>query len=124
MRILRTALLLALCIAPCRIVWAQTGHLTAVEAKNHVSETATVCGKVVSTHFADKSRGQPTFLNLDEAYPKQVFTILIWGSDRAKFGRPEETYRDKDVCISGKIASHRGVPEIVANEPKQIHIGK
>ena len=65
---------------------AQTNKITAAEAKDHVGETRTVCGKVVSTHYAAKSNGEPTFLNLDEPYPKEVFTILIWGSDRAKFG--------------------------------------
>ena len=67
---------------------AQTNKITAAEAKEHVGETRTVCGKVASTHFASKSKGEPTFLNLDEPYPKEVFTILIWGSDRAKFGAP------------------------------------
>jgi hypothetical protein len=28
-------------------------------------------------------------LNLDEPYSKELFTILIWSSDRAKFGAPE-----------------------------------
>lgn len=68
---------------------AQTNKITAAEAKDHVGETRTVCGKVASTHYASGSKGQPTFLNLDEPYPKEVFTILIWGSDRAKFGAPE-----------------------------------
>jgi hypothetical protein len=68
---------------------AQTDKITAAEAKDHVGETRTVCGKVTSTHFASKSKGEPTFLNLDEPYPKEVFTIIIWGSDRAKFGTPE-----------------------------------
>ena len=65
---------------------AQTSKITAREAKDHIGEVQTVCGKVASTHFASKSKGEPTFLNLDEPYPKEVFTILIWGSDRAKFG--------------------------------------
>jgi hypothetical protein len=67
---------------------------------------------------------QPTFLNLDEPYPKEIFTILIWGSERPKFGQPEETYRDKGVCVTGKITSYRGVPEIVASDPGQIEIRK
>jgi hypothetical protein len=46
-----------------------------------VKNWATVCGKVVSTHYAKSSKGEPTFLNLDEAYPNEVFTILIWGPD-------------------------------------------
>jgi DNA/RNA endonuclease YhcR with UshA esterase domain len=99
---------------------AQTTKITAAEAKDHVGEVRTVCGKVVSTHYASGSKGQPTFLNLDEPYPKEVFTILIWGSDRAKFGTPETKYKDASVCVTGKITSYRGKPEIIATEPRQI----
>jgi hypothetical protein len=99
---------------------AQTSKITALEAKDHIGEVRTVCGKVASTHFAARSKGQPTFLNLDEPYPKEIFTILIWGSDRAKFGEPETKYQDARVCVTGKITSYRGTPEIVATEPAQI----
>ena len=120
-RVLGLALLL---VASSTVALAQARHLTAAQAKDHVGEKATVCGKVVDTHFASRSRGQPTFLNLDERYPNQIFTIVIWGSDRERFGDPEAKYRDKDVCVTGKITSHRGVPEIAANDPSQIEIGK
>ena len=46
--------------------------------------------------------------------------LLIWGSDRAKFGTPETKYKDARVCVTGKITSFRGKPEIIASEPKQI----
>jgi hypothetical protein len=115
-------LIYVLCAAS--VVHAQSGHIAAAEAKNHVGEKMKVCGEVVSTHFASGSKGQPTFLNLDEPYPKEIFTILIWGSDRPKFGKPEDTYRDKDVCVTGKITSHNGRPEIIASEPSQLRIEK
>jgi len=99
---------------------AQTNKITAAEAKDHVGEVRTVCGKVVSTHYASGSKGQPTFLNLDEPYPKEVFTILIYGSDRAKFGTPETKYKDASVCVSGKITSYRGKAEIISTEASQI----
>ncbi len=99
---------------------AQTNKITAAEAKDHVGETRTVCGKVASTHYASGSKGQPTFLNLDEPYPKEVFTILIWGSDRAKFGTPETKYKDARVCVTGKITSHREKPEIAASPSLKI----
>jgi hypothetical protein len=120
MRTLSSFRLALLCVLAGGIVHAQSGHINAGDAKNHVGEKTTVCGRVVSTHFASGSKGQPTFLNLDEPYPKEIFTILIWGSDRPKFGHPEDTYRDKSVCVTGKITSHRGVPEIAASEPGQI----
>ena len=122
MRTLRSLTLVLFCLAVSNASFAQTGHLTAAEAKNHVGEKSTVCGKVVDTHLAGRSRGQPTFLNLDERYPKQIFTIVIWGSDRDKFGNPEVKYANKNVCVTGLIKTYRGVPEIVAEHPGQIEI--
>lgn len=109
-------LLIVLLIEP---VQAQR-KLTASEAKTHIGETVTVCGNVVSTRYAASTKGQPTFLNLDKPYPNQIFTVLIWGSDRAKFGKPEADYQDKRICVTGKVAEYRGVPEIVAHDPQQI----
>jgi DNA/RNA endonuclease YhcR with UshA esterase domain len=97
-------------------------HLKATEAKSHVGEMATVCGEVVSTRFASSTKGRPTFLNLDKPYPGQIFTIVIWGEDRAKFGAPEETYRGKHACVTGRITVYRGVPEVIATEPGQLRV--
>ena len=121
-RSLLSALLLVagiFCVWP-RMAWAE--NITAYEAKNHIGETATVCGIVASTKYAASSRGQPTFINLDKSYPNQIFTVLIWGSDRPKFGKTEETYRGKSVCVTGKVKDFRGVVEIIAYEPDQINI--
>lgn len=103
---------------------AQVRKLAAAEAKNHVGERATVCGKVVSSRYAGGSKGEPTFLNLDEPFPKQIFTIVIWGHDRRKFGEPEHKYSDKQICATGRITSYRGSPEIVATDVKEIEIQK
>jgi DNA/RNA endonuclease YhcR with UshA esterase domain len=96
--------------------------LTASEAKEHIGESATVCGDVRSTRFASSTKGQPTFINLDKAYPNPIFTVLIWGENRAKFGKPEDNFKDKRVCVTGKITDYRGTPEIIADDPKQIRI--
>lgn len=96
--------------------------LSATEAKDHVGETATVCGSVVSTRYAASTRGQPTFLNLDKPYPNQIFTVVIWGSDRSKFGAPENDYKGKRICVTGKITEYRNVPQIIAERPQQIHV--
>jgi hypothetical protein len=62
--------------------------LTPAEAKQHIGETATVCGVVASGRYSERARGRPTFLDMDKAYPQQVFTVVIWGENRAKFGAP------------------------------------
>jgi len=102
------------------VTLAAQKKLTTAEAKDHVGETATVCGTVASTRYAASTRGQPTFLNLDKPYPSQIFTALIWGSNRSKFGTPEIDYKGKRVCVTGKITEYRGVPEIVTDSPQQI----
>jgi len=96
--------------------------LTADEAADHIGSTATVCGTVASTKFADRSNGQPTYLNLDRPYPDQVVTVVIWGTDRAAFGKPESRYSGKSICVTGKIRSFKGRPQIIARDPSQIEI--
>jgi len=124
MKRFRSLAVLTFCFLLVLGLHAQAKKLTSAEAKDHIGDRATVCGKVVSTHYAKSSKGEPTFLNLDEPYPKEVFTTLIWGSDREKFGTPEDEYKGLRVCVTGKITSYRGRPEIVATERGQIEIQK
>jgi hypothetical protein len=124
MRLLRSVGLVLFCLAIQFAAYTQTAHLSAAEAKNHVGEKATVCGKIVSARYANRSKGQPTFLNLDKPYPNQIFTIVIWGSDRPKFGDPEAKYSDKNVCVTGVIKNYRDVPEVVAEQPSHIEVQK
>jgi len=119
-RAIRHLAILIFCLVAIGEASAQGRKLTAAEAKNHIGERATVCGKVVSVHFAGPSKGQPTFMNLDEPYPRQIFTVVIWGSDRGKFGDLESKFKDAHVCVTGQITSYRGEPEIVARDSGQI----
>ncbi len=91
-------------------------------AQNHIGEKATVCGTVASTHYARSSKGEPTFLNLDEAYPNHVFTVIIWGENRERFSKPEVKYRGKNVCVTGKIKSYRDIAQIIIYSESQINI--
>lgn len=120
-----SALPVSRCLWFALVVSAQGQEkLTAGEAKDHIGEKATVCGIVVSSHYVVRSRGYPTFLNLDEPYTRQVLTMLIWSSHRPKFGDPEAKYGNKKICVTGAIKSYRGVAEIVTSEPAQIEIQK
>ena len=94
--------------------------LTPDQAPGHIGEPATVCGVVVSARYVTGTKGQPTFLNLDRSYPHQVFTVVIWGSDRPKFGTPEITLMGKNVCAIGTIQTYRGKAEIIATDPRQL----
>jgi len=99
-----------------------TEKITASEAKNHMGQTATVCGVVASARYADNAKGKPTFLNLDKPYPNAIFTTVIWGEDRPKFGQPETELKDKRICVTGKIEEYRGTPEITLRDRSQLKV--
>jgi hypothetical protein len=89
-------------------------------AKNHVGQKATVCGRVTHTSFASAMGGKPTYIDLTDG-----FIVVIWGSDRGHFnGKPEEMYRNKAVCVTGKILQYKTAQEIVVREPKMIEVGR
>jgi len=96
------------------------GSYSTNEAAAHIGERATVCGTVYGGYYARKSRGKPTFLNLDGDYPHQQFTLVIWGKDRYKFQSPERRLKGKRVCANGTISAYRGVPQIVLRSASQL----
>lgn len=86
-------------------------RISAEDAKSHIGEKTTVCGKVANTHTATNSRGKPTFLDLDSAYPNRIFTIVVWENDKQEVGElPSVGSR---TCVTGLIANYHGVPQIV-----------
>jgi hypothetical protein len=95
--------------------------IAAADACRYVGQTGTVCGVVVSGRFAARSKGRPTFLNLDQPWPNHVFTVVIWQRDRAKFpASPEAYYRDRRICVTGRIVEYRGRAQIVVTAPAQV----
>lgn len=112
------------------IFWAVVGWTTATvradpltleDAASHLGEVATVCGVVASTKYVPQSAGAPTFLDFGSAYPNAVFTALILGGDRAKFGAPEKALRGKEVCVTGQIRLYGGIPQVILTRPDQLN---
>jgi hypothetical protein len=96
-----------------------------INSRHGASRTFNACSKEV---FNFRGKGtfrrerEPTFLNLDKPYPNQIFAVVIWGENRNNFGKPEDDYKGKRICVSGKNTAYAGLPEIVADDQKQIRI--
>lgn len=103
-----------------RTARAELPVLDAHEAAARIGDRALVCGRVASATYAAAIGGRPTYLNFGRPYPNQDFTVVIWGRHRAKFGRPEAYYLDREICVAGRIQAHEGTPRIEATEPIQI----
>ena len=95
-------------------------NISANGAKDHIGSRETVCGIVAGAKYAASSKGQPTFLNLDRPYPNQIFTAVIWGSDRGRFAKPPEEFQGTRVCVTGTIKTYQGRPEIEVHDPSQL----
>ena len=77
-----------------------------------------ICGIVVSTHFSENKH---TFLNLDKAFPNQIFSLTIWNSNLHNFSyQPHIELKNKKVCIRGKISENKGVPTMNVENEKAI----
>ncbi len=96
--------------------------VTPAQAKDFIGKNATVCGVVASATYLEKAKDQPTLINLDQPYPKQIFTVVILGKDRKKFGRPEKDFASKRLCATGAVTAFKSLPQIVVSDPKQVSV--
>jgi hypothetical protein len=94
---------------------APAPQVTPADAKNHVGQTVTVCGKVVDTQvnkYGIGGRGKPVLFFIDQPDATAQFYFVAFGT---KEGGPDEAiaaYNGKNVCVTGKVATASGRPYI------------
>jgi len=93
------------------------------EVGKHNGDSVKVCGHIYDTYYAVRTENTPTFLNMGAKYPDQKLTVVIWGDIRKKFeGNPEEVFKNKKVCVVGKLETYKDQPQIVIQKTDQISI--
>jgi hypothetical protein len=97
---------------------ACAASLSPEEAASHVGKNATVCGLVAPARYAAQATAAPIFLDFDRPYPNQIFTAIIFGGDRTKYGAPELSLRERQACVTGEIFLYQGTPEIILRDPQ------
>jgi len=98
------------------------GYFNTQQAASKVGSTVSIVGKVVSAKFIPKS--QSTFLNLDQSFPNQIFSIMIWKDGRRNFSyQPEKELEGKYIVVTGKVELDKnGVPGITVTKEEQIAV--
>ena len=87
----------------------------------HVGDSVSLTAKVYSTRYFENAKDAPTLLNLGAAFPHQLLTVVIYGTERKNFSEaPENFYKDKTIRITGKVELYKGKPQIVAKTSSQI----
>jgi DNA/RNA endonuclease YhcR with UshA esterase domain len=116
------------CLLITAILFLATGAMAQTkisleEVKQHIGDSVAVCGKVFGGRYLESSNGTPTLINIGGAYPNELLTVVIFGTDRARFkDKPEDSWKDKNICVKGKITEYRGKPQIVINDPAQVEL--
>ncbi len=109
-------------IMTCNICLAEELVLSKY-AGNYAGKTVTVCGRVASIFYAVSQKDEPTYINLDIAYPNDPFFVIIWKQHRNKFS--DEFFKQlahKSICVTGPIGISRqsNKPFIIVTDPSQI----
>jgi hypothetical protein len=91
------------------------------DIEKHVGDSISVCGKVYGGRYLESVSSKPTLINVGAQFPNQLLTIVIYGSDRQNFEEsPEDFYKDKEVCVSGKVELYNKKPQIVVRNRDQL----
>jgi len=88
------------------------------EAKEHLGEVSKICTKIYGGRYFEKD--SLTLLNAGAPYPQSPLTVVIRGSARGQFNKPESYYNGAEVCITGKITLYRDKPQIEVTLKNQI----
>lgn len=91
------------------------------DAAKHEGDTVTICTKIFGARYFESSNKAPTLLNAGAKYPDAPLTIVIYGESRAAFkNKPEEYYPEKNICVTGKIVTYKGKPQIIVTDEQQL----
>ncbi len=109
-------------VEPLYVFDLPKGHFNTAQALSKVGSKVSIIGKVVSAKFAAKS--QATFLNLDQSFPHQLFTVTIWKDARRNFSyKPEDDLNGKYIVVTGLVEMDKnGLPVINVTNEKQIKL--
>lgn len=92
------------------------GTIDYTDAPNHIGETASVKGTLVSVYT---SASGTIFLDFCKSYKTCPFSGVIFADDAKAFGDVSKL-AGQTVTLTGKISSYQGKAEIVLSDPSQI----
>lgn len=102
-------MMVALCMCLSPLAFGQEAtplRIPASEAKNHVGQNATVCGKVVDTKVSKyglAGHGKPVTFDLDQPEPNPIFFFIAFGTAPEGPSEVITAYNEKQVCVAGKL---------------------
>jgi DNA/RNA endonuclease YhcR with UshA esterase domain len=91
-----------------------------IPAENSISylgKKVTVCDKVYSVRYTNTI----TQISVGGKYPNNPITVIIFSKSYPNFkGVIEDMFKDKNICVKGKVEEYRGKAQIIIEKPEDI----
>lgn len=89
------------------------------DAPKYLGHKVVICDSV----FSVKVLPHLTFVNIGGDYPKQKLTLIFYKKDLYLLDiNPLQLYKEKRLCITGKLIEYEGKAQIIIRSVKQIKI--
>ncbi len=98
------------------------GHFNTIQARQYINSNKEihVCGTVVSAYTSRKGN---VLINLDQAYPNQIFTLFIKKAELVNFSYDvAKELMGLPICVKGKISSFSGKPAMFIDSEKDVKV--
>ena len=117
---MKKILLPIICLLTMTTVFAQR-QISLKDAAAYAGDSVLVCGKIEGGKFFSSSKDSLTLLNVGGVYPNQLLTLVIRADVRKVFSSaPEIFFRDKQVCVYGRISMYNEKPQMIIYHQNQL----
>jgi hypothetical protein len=108
------------------LVPAEKKTITAAEARAHMGQDVTICGKVVSVRKVTAPRAGSSWQIYLEQEAPPIFALIASANqfDNPFFLTADSRFSGKDVCADGKVMEHNGLAYMRLTQPRQIRVVK
>lgn len=99
-------------------------RISADEAYKHYGETVTICDRIYGIEMLDNVKF-PQAIKVGNSNKKNILSIILTVESIQKLTeKGKKSLLNKDVCVTGKVMQHRGIPEIIIDRTKEIFLLK
>lgn len=89
------------------------------EVEKNIGKKVTICAHV----FNIRSSASITQITVGDKFPNNPLTVIIFAKNYPNFSQsPEVLYKEKNICVTGKIETFREKLQIIVEEEKDIKI--
>ncbi len=87
------------------------------DVAKYIGKKVTICARIYGIRSTEKI----TQINLGDKFPNNPLTVVIFASSYKNFkGSLEDLFKDKNVCVKGKVEQYKGKTQIIVEQPADI----